>query len=201
MRRYSKTLGLSVFSPAVDTTDCTKSLTNELPSPSKIQLLISAQDTEEGNSPVFTQTEHSVLEFFKLLRKRDARDLPLLKRLIENDVLRKTKGKINPGEMIVNAKDAKGYTPIMIAAEIGSFEIVRLLLENGADWSIKSGAEKSSCLEVAAGWGHVQVVKLLMKQPWRREEMVQAVMTSDSWEIIRFIKMQMQKRRCSLALI
>ncbi|MBK1654231.1 ankyrin repeat domain-containing protein [Allochromatium vinosum] len=60
----------------------------------------------------------------------------------------------------VNAVDAKGRTPLILAAAKGYVEICGLLLESGADPSITdSGGE--TALDAASRLGHVELVAFM----------------------------------------
>jgi uncharacterized protein len=67
--------------------------------------------------------------------------------------------------MSVDAKDSKSFTALMISAWHGQTEVVKLLLDRGADMNarIETGAVKgATALILAAGLGHTEVVKLLL---------------------------------------
>lgn len=63
----------------------------------------------------------------------------------------------------VNTKDGSGRTPLMTAAGLGRTEIVRCLLENGADVHILDSVLGASALHFAAQGGSVETAKLLLK--------------------------------------
>ena len=69
----------------------------------------------------------------------------------------------------VNAYDKWGWTPLMWACYFKNYDIVRLLLEKGADPNLKSkdGYQSipvgSTPLMMAACNGHAMIVKLLLK--------------------------------------
>ena len=63
----------------------------------------------------------------------------------------------------VNTKDGSGRTPLMTAAGLGRTEIVRCLLENGADVHILDSVLGASALHFAAQGGSVDTAKLLLK--------------------------------------
>ena len=59
---------------------------------------------------------------------------------------------------------AKGYTPLLFAAEFGKDDIVELLLDNGANIEKTMTGRGLSPLMLAAGEGHVSTVELLMRR-------------------------------------
>jgi ankyrin repeat protein len=74
-------------------------------------------------------------------------DIPALMRLIRNSD--------------VNAKDARGYSPLMLAAYSGSIEAAKLLLQVGADPDTAEFAGNSALMG-AAFKGNVYMVDLLL---------------------------------------
>lgn len=61
----------------------------------------------------------------------------------------------------INEKDAKGYSPLMLAAYNGHLELVRYLLENGADPNSVDYGESSILMGVAFK-GYTEIIKLLI---------------------------------------
>lgn len=64
----------------------------------------------------------------------------------------------------VDAKDIAGYTPLMIAAGLGNFQMVELLLTAGADVNILDTRMGASALHKAAQGGVVPVAELLVRR-------------------------------------
>ncbi|ETI70294.1 ankyrin repeat domain-containing protein [Neobacillus vireti] len=60
----------------------------------------------------------------------------------------------------LNDKNDMGKTALIIAAEYGYTDIVKMLLNNGADPSLKSNEGKTA-LEYALHWNHEEIIKLL----------------------------------------
>jgi ankyrin repeat protein len=58
-------------------------------------------------------------------------------------------------------RDAGGFLPIVYAAFAGSTEIVRMLIEHGADPEATSGRDKVRALHMAAAGGRVAVIREL----------------------------------------
>jgi len=69
--------------------------------------------------------------------------------------------KIDPEN--INTTSLKyGSTPLMVAAHSGNIDIVKLLLELGADPTIKACINKNFlALDIAKSFGHLEIVKLL----------------------------------------
>ena len=63
---------------------------------------------------------------------------------------------------VVDAKCLKGQTPLMFAAMKGHHEVVKLLLDSGANINAIGGYSKESSLHTASENGHYEVVKLLL---------------------------------------
>jgi hypothetical protein len=64
-------------------------------------------------------------------------------------------------DLDINAKDAEGKTPLMIAAASGNVEIVKFLLDRDADINITE-KEGNTALMMASYSGNVETVKLLL---------------------------------------
>jgi len=64
----------------------------------------------------------------------------------------------------LDARDEFGYTPLHLAADRGHLSVVRFLLENGADRTIKDEDDLSAA-ELAQAAGHERIVQLLESSP------------------------------------
>jgi uncharacterized protein len=84
----------------------------------------------------------------------------LMKAVKSNDVAR-VKELIQQGGNI-NASDTNGDTPLVMAAYEGCTEIVKLLLEAGADVTVVDPGMKATALHAAAYAGRTEVAKLLI---------------------------------------
>ena len=62
----------------------------------------------------------------------------------------------------LNAVDTNGYTPIMLAAEHGRADNVELLIELGADCTLKNKLNHNAT-ELADWFGHKRAVELLFE--------------------------------------
>ncbi|OWY97848.1 TKL protein kinase, partial [Phytophthora megakarya] len=65
-------------------------------------------------------------------------------------------------EININATDEKGSSALLSAARNGKVDVVRLLLEKGADYN-KTDNKEDSPLIVAATEGHVEIVHILLE--------------------------------------
>lgn len=64
----------------------------------------------------------------------------------------------------VDSKNDEGWTALMMASHNGHTQVVRLLIQNGADVAARSQAEpKRTALLAAAEQGHADIVKLLLQ--------------------------------------
>lgn len=72
------------------------------------------------------------------------------------------------GELIdVNAKTKDGYTPIIVAIEAKNNEILKLLIENGADLYEKHPIFNRTTLGTAAYYENAEAVEILLKKDAR----------------------------------
>ena len=78
--------------------------------------------------------------------------------------------KSHPSRML-NKKDRYSQTQIHIAGKDGNLEMLRFLLEQGANPHIRSGAEgeEETVLQITARWSHLGLVEyLLEKVDWSK---------------------------------
>jgi len=61
---------------------------------------------------------------------------------------------------VINQKDEYGFTPLHLAADRGHLGVVSLLLQNGADPSIKDSDEQTA-IELARCAEHSEIVQML----------------------------------------
>ena len=88
-------------------------------------------------------------------------------RACEEGNLSKVKSMVGRGGHDVNKKDGKDFglyrTPLMYAAGKGRFDVVKYLINHGADIS-KTNDRKQTALHYASVYGHLQVVELLLSK-------------------------------------
>ena len=63
---------------------------------------------------------------------------------------------LNKGKVDINAKNKDGETALMLASSEGHLEMVKLLVENGANYT--------NALRLASREGHLEVVKYLIEK-------------------------------------
>lgn len=83
---------------------------------------------------------------------------------LSNDVMGLKKLLEGHPETDINVLDEFGYAPIHLACDRGNVEVVKLLLQEGADKSIKDPDDLSP-LELSQEAGHTEIVKLLVSTP------------------------------------
>lgn len=67
----------------------------------------------------------------------------------------------------INAFDARGYTPLMIAASIGATDKVDYLIACGACPGVRRREDGASAQALAAENGHAHIARRLMRAPVR----------------------------------
>lgn len=76
---------------------------------------------------------------------------------IVNTVMEKT------GRKMLNKLDAAGYTPLMDAVEQNHLEVVKVLLELGADVNARGADVGQTALRIAAGEGSLEMARVLVE--------------------------------------
>src|SRR5690625_2675294 len=69
---------------------------------------------------------------------------------------------LNDQDVCVNFKDQNGMSPLLAAAGNGHCQIIRILLEKGADVNISNNSQNTP-LHWAALNGHLEAVKILVE--------------------------------------
>lgn len=110
---------------------------------------------------------------------------------IEDGDLNEVKALIKKGadvnsELIWN--EESGETPLMVASTYGLIDIVRVLLENGADVDTITWYGDSTALNYAAANGHTGVVSLLIEHGATDPSLVDAVKSGDIEKVHTLIK-------------
>lgn len=80
---------------------------------------------------------------------------------IEAGDVAKVKGLIAGNPQIIRAQDGQGMTPLVLAARSNQIELVKLLIDAGADVNAKG---RHTALTRAAQGGHLEVVRLLLNK-------------------------------------
>lgn len=78
-----------------------------------------------------------IRRFFDYAARGSVRDEKRILRELKDDYKKHMRNKDDP-EHLINIKNAFGKTPIYVATECGNLNIVRLLVQNGANVYIKS---------------------------------------------------------------
>ncbi|XP_063002928.1 DNA-binding protein RFXANK [Elgaria multicarinata webbii] len=73
------------------------------------------------------------------------------------------KESLRKGENLLNKPDERGFTPLMWAAAFGEIEIVRTMLEWGADPHVLA-KERESALSLASTGGYTDIIVLLLEK-------------------------------------
>ena len=86
-----------------------------------------------------------------------------LERAVKSDDLKTVREIIKSNPHLVNSSiDSSGNTPLYYVVKKGNIEIVKLLLENGADPNTPDSAGETP-LSLAVGYRHIEIVKLLLE--------------------------------------
>jgi hypothetical protein len=84
----------------------------------------------------------------------------------------------------LNARNRHGTTVLMNAARCGQAQIVRLLLEHGADPNLTRN-DKFTALALAAFFGHTETVKILLEFGARTESVTRCGASAQTWATAR----------------
>ena len=85
----------------------------------------------------------------------------------------------------VNIPDHDGDTALLMISQNGNIEIVRLLLEAGADPNIHKTPPIQTPLMAASAQGHIEIVRMLLDAGAKVE-----TLDEDGWSAILYARMQ-----------
>jgi hypothetical protein len=106
-----------------------------------------------------------------------------LSRLVESGDV-ETLALVLPRVGNINARNRHGTTVLMQAARYGHAQIVRMLLEHGADPNLTRN-DKFTALALAAFFGHTETVKTLMEFGARTEAVTRSGASAQTWATAR----------------
>lgn len=137
------------------------------------------------------RTEQSI---FQIIEKGNPQEIDLLVNILKNDPKRFLRGS-NTANFILNIKNSAGLTPLIISCRNGSLEFVKFLLENGADWKLRTSLDNENALESAARWGHYRIVKELMQKSWTKKEILSAYKMAENDKVKKALKPQSKSKK------
>ncbi|MFC1478069.1 ankyrin repeat domain-containing protein [Candidatus Margulisiibacteriota bacterium] len=131
-----------------------------------VKLLIKADVNEWGKSLLFMAAGSGRTDIIKLLIEADfninIKDSPNNKEILSL-IKKKDKDIVSLLVLPILLKEANnGKTALMVAAKRGRTEVVKLLIEAGADLNLKN-VEDRTALMIAAEKGHTEIIKLLIE--------------------------------------
>lgn len=103
---------------------------------------------------------------------------------VEQNALRVVRYLLTTGSVDVNRRGETGATPLLDAAELGHTEVVRILLEAGADWRVRDNSGDSP-LSVAFEFGYEEMKRLLLARDKSGESAALQYLPLDSTELTR----------------
>lgn len=124
-------------------------------------------EDETGNSPLFNAAYNYNLQLVDTLKERGAifnkTNLnECLHRACTDGHLRFVQRFLEEGAEI-NAQNSLGETPLLISLKEGDVELTNFLLQNGADFTIKTNS-RDSCLHYSAAKGNTCFVEYFLKR-------------------------------------
>jgi len=140
--------------------------------------------------------EHKLIEsLFFYISRSSKEDLIRIENLIESHPKRYTRNAFDP-EHFLNKANITGTRPINEAAKNGYSETVQLLIDHGANPKLRN-KDGEHCLSVAVRWGHLNVVKSLLRScSWTRREISDAVPYAVNHNILKMLTDSMPKKKC-----
>ena len=155
----------------------------------------------------FTKEVDSIkrkVDFYEACASGLQSDIPFLLDSIKTDSMRNLYEKGNP-RLLVNAKNEKGESPLSIAIKNNNLEVVKLLIENGANIKETSHneTEKSeTLLEIATRWNLPEVVQLLLTNAkWTDEELKEAIKKNSGKQVKKMLKDELKKQTKSFCVL
>ncbi|CAG9317199.1 unnamed protein product [Blepharisma stoltei] len=130
--------------------------------------------------------------WFNCLGRGTPEDIEHLKEEIINDPYRHLRISNHPLSLL-NKRNRNGMTPLYLASINGNYEVVKLLLDSGADHLITSSVdnEEVTCIEAAARLRHAKIVELLAAKQWP-EKVIEKVLSDNKSQNVENIV-----RKCS----
>lgn len=122
-------------------------------------------------------------------------DLKQLQEDLEEDVYAKYISNSHPLSLL-NRRNFQGQTLLYVAAKHGLLQVVKLLVQKGADHRVSSVLENETetALEVAARWGYVDVFRfLVLNLEWEPQVIERCAQLKPC--VARLVK-QLRKKSC-----
>ncbi|CAG9317359.1 unnamed protein product [Blepharisma stoltei] len=123
---------------------------------------------------------------FDHIRRGSKSDIISIEKLISNDPRKFLVSPTNENSFL-NKRNVSGKTPLYEASLNGYPEIIKLLMDFGANPLIKSqvdGNEMESCLDVACRWGNIKAVEVLLNfSKWKKKDISKARKLTSNPEI------------------
>ncbi len=143
------------------------------------------------------------LRFFELIQVGGPNCIQEIEKILENDPKRNFYPK-GHASCLVNQRNRKNQTPVYIAVENNNLEIVKLLVNHGADVKQKSKIDcksgenfEETTIEVAARWGFTPIMSFLLQVAcWTPDELRCACRAATSDSCRKEIKKLYQKSSC-----
>lgn len=155
------------------------------------------------NSP-FTQAVKDLRRqevLFTCVERGSPEDLLTIQKELSDDPYRYLRCGSHPFSLVNKRHIATNQTPLYVAAKNGNLDVVRLLVEQGADHLITSlveGAEETA-LEVSSRWGHVKVIEFLVSNcKWNDSIRKRAIKYSHSLEVRKLLGAKHDKSCCRI---
>ena len=135
----------------------------------KVRADVNQQQVTRGKSPLMTAMLAGHTEIVQMLKDNGAwageaeAHLFFIAKSGDDEALR----RMNLEKVDLNARDAGGWTPLMVAAHEGHDGVVKLLLENAADADLMEPEGRETALQLAASKGRAGSLALLIEKTTR----------------------------------